>query len=1244
MDPIPIEPFGTWFLNANYRGGMNKNRLLLTITLTGSNFLIGQVTTINGQETLELLDNVSWDANTGLLEFRRSGPDFSPFWEWYRGTIVEGVFVGRYSHSQESAQKPDLLEFRFHVTGWNSTLLDRDIVPRSYDLIIDKHHHARLRIDRLPPGHVDRPPTEQFVGRLKVYSTGPGGEGEEPEYDLEVTHWDGRILSFVRYDPNWTQVYTGTASGRDISGTYTESETHEGGSWSGTRSVVLSYGLVAKTPEERQAWQDRTRRALLHLMMADNPAPITPPIVQEAIRQVGDDPQGSHRDDNPHQWRQNYHVRELHFTSTLPNPYGGSPIVRKSHGFLAIPNGAAPPDGYRAVVVVNGHYGSAAMMMEPENLPFPFPPDGALYWYGNAFARQRYAVLALDIEHRPPEDSEPLYGNGAHYLGLLSDLHPAIKADGFDSDWAEDGERAWDAMRALDFLISHSEILHVDPKAILVTGLSMGGEIATVVAALDPRFAGSIPAGFSPDLDVVFSHGTHNHPCWKWMHADMREYIDTSDLHALIAPRPLIVQTGRQDTTFSTISTPFASDKQVARRSRVAYGSDASNFVHYLHYDHHFYHVGDYPVGDFDSSNAYALLGVHTPAVTEPLIPFSLSWQTDATTVVIRPTLFRLLDTLLDTFLHHPPPPPTYINEFPHPRFIVNFDPNPDDEPYRLDVLQEALDNKVTAIELHAQYRSADITVIWEHDQGHESGSLPLRETIDYILRFKGESSTIYNDHRQFFLMVTPHSTDPLLYSRIFDLLGQYTQHLSTAVNSDEPPRGITVILSGSSAQFYEGYSGWTVNRLCIVEGVDYVRLNDIVNRTRQPFQWVLYQHEQERGQVNTYHNLDVDSFNVRVWDADDDQRVALASGADSVNARPSDLSGSIEQFQKVIQSQAPRGGSPSLAAGESQAALVWRGADSNNLYVALGSSSLVFSQQQINPWGFSRQINLTYLLEDQPLAKAPTVAFTPQQQLVIVYEGTDAQRLWYITGNFTSPDRFLTFQGLQHRLTLPKDAGRRGSNPSVAVGPDGRIVVVYEGTGDQKLWYVSGYLQAGVLEGTEHSLSQPDPLPGHTPSLLHGHTPSIAIDSAGEVIVVYQSTDDKNQRLWYVSGQVDPHSGEIIGTAFPLTEGASPSVTIYANGQVLIAYEIPSPLIQPLGYFSGSRDANGRINGTAFSLTEGNARQGTHPTVSFSNNGFATILYTGTDEQKLWYVSGTIDQTGRLTGQERLLDMSLVE
>jgi dienelactone hydrolase len=650
MDSIPPAPQGTWYLNADFRGGTNKHNTLLTVTLTGSNFLIGQVTDINGQETRELLDNVSWDANTSLLEFRRSGPDSSPFWEWYRGTVVEGVFVGRYSYSQQLDSRPDLQAFRFHVTGWNSTFLDRDLVPRSYDVIIDKNRHARLRIDRFSTG--------ELVGRLKVYA---GSGGEQLEYDLQVTGWNGTQLSFIKFSSDGTQeVYSGIANGRYItSGTYTKTGGHHGGTWSGIRGGALNYGLVKKTEEEQLVWQFRTRAALSHLMMPGNPTPITymclPPIHPENPVPL-ENPQGKFRDDNPQKGPQNYQITELHFQYLLPNPYyiatipNSCPVLdREFHGYLATPNDIAPGEKRRAVLALNGHHGSAWQMLDPGS--------DDIYWYGDSFARHGYVVMAVDISHRPKQDSEPLYGNGADYVGPKSSTHPSIKADGFeDSDWAEDGERAWDAMRGLDCLTS---LPYVDTSKILVTGLSMGGEITTIVAALDTRLAACIPSGFSPDLDVILHRANDKtHHCWRWMHADMREYIDTSDLHALIAPRLLVVQTGKQDVTFSNFNPPFASDKQVARRSRVAYGSECHQFIHYLHYGHHFYHVGDY-----DPGNTHAEQGIRIPIIIDPEgtppedCPdsiFSATWQADtgwqkddSTTLPIFPTLYDLLDAML---------------------------------------------------------------------------------------------------------------------------------------------------------------------------------------------------------------------------------------------------------------------------------------------------------------------------------------------------------------------------------------------------------------------------------------------------------------------------------------------------------------------------------------------------------------------------------------------------------------------
>jgi hypothetical protein len=157
--------------------------------------------------------------------------------------------------------------------------------------------------------------------------------------------------------------------------------------------------------------------------------------------------------------------------------------------------------------------------------------------------------------------------------------------------------------------------------------------VTTQVGALDPRVSASVPAGYSPDMGVMLQNG--NCPCWRWINADVREYVDVSDFHALTAPRPLLIQTGRRDGTFSRSLAPFAGDRQVVRRALVAYGKGP--LAHYLHYDGHHYHVGG-----LNPSRATER-GVRVPLLDGPPAPDDLAWQADLRTRVVAPTLFDWL-------------------------------------------------------------------------------------------------------------------------------------------------------------------------------------------------------------------------------------------------------------------------------------------------------------------------------------------------------------------------------------------------------------------------------------------------------------------------------------------------------------------------------------------------------------------------------------------------------------------------
>lgn len=573
------DPIGVWHLVAN------GFRLTATIEASGGGFT-GHL------DTGEVLDSFSWDEPSGLLQFRRPSAGGS---QWYWATVREGVLVGRFS-SGTSLDQPAISAYQYHVTGWSQTAADAASDARVWDLTVNTAHRARLRIDRSGAG---------WQGRLKFYGS---STGELLEEELTAVSWDGIHLGFTRGG----QVYSGTASGRTIAGSFTS-----GGSsfpWSGVRAEVLTHGLAPMTAAARDAYQTRTRAQLELLAMAGNPAPLssTVTVIRSGVAPIAVVAYPPDRDDDPTCHSPAYTLTELGFSSTLPNPYGGPAITRSGHGYLAVPNGLQPGEKRPAVLALNGHGGSGWQCMDPNH---------GIFWYGDGWARRGYVVLAPDVGHRndsplysnEPNGDDPAHGNVAH---------PSIKAAGFDTDWEEDGERTWDCQRALDYLLS---LPYVDPARVIVTGISLGGEMTTYVGALDERVSAVVPAGWSPDLSVLLVLGSHG--CWQWVRADIREYIDNSDLLALVAPRPLIVETGKQDTTFSVFSPPFAGDKQVMRRTASAYADVPKRLLHYLHYDFHVYHVGGYSPGKLPAAGFQN--GVQVTRVTAPTAPGSTSWQTD---------------------------------------------------------------------------------------------------------------------------------------------------------------------------------------------------------------------------------------------------------------------------------------------------------------------------------------------------------------------------------------------------------------------------------------------------------------------------------------------------------------------------------------------------------------------------------------------------------------------------------------
>jgi dienelactone hydrolase len=106
------------------------------------------------------------------------------------------------------------------------------------------------------------------------------------------------------------------------------------------------------------------------------------------------------------------------------------------------------------------------------------------------------------------------------------------------------GLRAWDAMRAIDYLATRWEI---DMRRVATLGASGGGTTSLFTAALDDRVrAGVVSAYFNTFRDsiVSISHCPDN-----YVPGLVRD-MEMSDVAGLVAPRGLFIESGRRDRIF----------------------------------------------------------------------------------------------------------------------------------------------------------------------------------------------------------------------------------------------------------------------------------------------------------------------------------------------------------------------------------------------------------------------------------------------------------------------------------------------------------------------------------------------------------------------------------------------------------------------------------------------------------------------------------------------------------------------
>ena len=185
-----------------------------------------------------------------------------------------------------------------------------------------------------------------------------------------------------------------------------------------------------------------------------------------------------------------YTLREIEINSTEG---------RRMKVILTTPKGKGKK--FPAVVCIHGHGGKPYSVYEP-NIYKAF---------GTELAKNKFVTIATVVSQ--------------HEI--------------YEKDRTLMGERLWDLMRCVDYLES---LPAVDPKRIGCGGLSLGGEMAMWLGAMDTRIKATVSSGFLTRMDQM----EQGH-CMCWKFPGLRELVDYADIYSLTAPRALQCQNGLKE-------------------------------------------------------------------------------------------------------------------------------------------------------------------------------------------------------------------------------------------------------------------------------------------------------------------------------------------------------------------------------------------------------------------------------------------------------------------------------------------------------------------------------------------------------------------------------------------------------------------------------------------------------------------------------------------------------------------------
>jgi hypothetical protein len=227
--------------------------------------------------------------------------------------------------------------------------------------------------------------------------------------------------------------------------------------------------------------------------------------------------------------------------------------VKESEGvpslpvYLLLPRGKADrPKKAAGVVALHGHgaYGHHAVAGRDDLPGIAKAIEGANYDYGRQLVRKGYVVACpcfTPFGERLGDKGTDACADTFIRMQILGKLLIA--------------ENLRDALWALELLVGHTE---VDPEKLGCVGLSYGGRMTTLTAAVEPRIKVAVISGA---LNVMQERVRQPYGCGAQIIPGLLKFGDIPEIASLIAPRHCLWETGIKDSLIKPAEAEDAMDR-----------------------------------------------------------------------------------------------------------------------------------------------------------------------------------------------------------------------------------------------------------------------------------------------------------------------------------------------------------------------------------------------------------------------------------------------------------------------------------------------------------------------------------------------------------------------------------------------------------------------------------------------------------------------------------------------------------